>query len=211
MKKLFIFDLDGTLVDSYFAIQKSLNATMKKFNLPEVNFETVKRSIGHGDKNFITRFARPGQVEELLAFFKEQHEKDVLEYVRPMPHCHKMLSSLKQRQKKLAIATNRPSHSALLIIEKLGLDKFFNMIVCSDEVRHIKPHPLILQTIMGRLKYKPDETVYVGDMRLDIQTAMHAKVKPVYVKGGSSNLHEIPSHWGKSIINHLAEMHQFIR
>ena len=79
-KKLFVFDLDGTLADVYRAIEKSLNFTRKKFGYPKVDFKEIKRKVGRGDKLFIESFFSKKDAPKALGIYRKHHLKSVLKY-----------------------------------------------------------------------------------------------------------------------------------
>ena len=74
-KKLFIFDLDGTLADAYLAIQKSMNYTLKRLGYPEVSLSRVKKRVGKGDEKFITSFFPEKDQKKAIKIYRAQHKK----------------------------------------------------------------------------------------------------------------------------------------
>lgn len=205
-KDLFIFDVDGTLVDAYQAIEKSLNFTLKQLGYAVVGMQKIKYSIGHGDKNFIRTFFRKNDIENALSIYRKHHQKALLNFSKLKPNARKVLSSLKRKNKNLAVASNRPKHFTSILLDKLDIKKYFDRIVCADEIESLKPNPKILKTILDDLAVNRSKAVYIGDMDVDLETARRAKVDAVFAKGGSSTLKEVKKYRNKKVISDLGEI-----
>lgn len=190
-KKLFIFDLDGTLVDSYLAIQKSLNATRKKFGFKEIGLKRVIKAVGKGDRKFIQEFFPPELEDKALKIYRKQHKIDLLKYVKPMPYAKELLRFLKKRKIKIAIASNRPTKFTHLILNKLSMKKYIDYVLCGDRIKKLKPEPEIVFKILEKYKLSPHQTVFVGDMVIDIETAKNAGIDSVAITTGSSTQKEL--------------------
>ncbi|MBN3040931.1 MAG: HAD family hydrolase [Candidatus Omnitrophica bacterium] len=204
-KQLFIFDVDGTLVNSYRAIEKSLNYTRRQFGYSSITSEKVKKSVGRGDKPFVGLFFPQVHVEEALKMYRKHHEKALIRYSCLYPRTKQLLSSLKKRKKILAIASNRPAYFTNLLIKSLDIKKYFNAVYCADKIKSLKPDPKIIEIILKRFCKKRKEAVYIGDMDIDMETAKRAKVDAVFKKGGSSSLISVKK-YKKRVIKDLTEL-----
>lgn len=202
-KKLFIFDLDGTLVDAYTAIWKSLNFTLKKLNYPPVSFQEAKGNVGKGDRSFMEAFFLKDDIDEALRIYRSHHKRSLKKYSHPLPYAKKTLSLLKKRKKKIAVASNRPRYFTDIIVNKLGLRKYVDYVLCGDEIKSLKPCPKILNMIMAKFGTGKKETVFIGDMDIDLETAKRAKVDAIFIKGGSSALKDVRKYRNKKIISSL--------
>jgi len=189
--KLIIFDLDGTLVDAYPAIIKSFNYTMSKLGYPQQKSLTIRRAVGRGDENLLKPFVRRKDLKKAVLLYRKHHKTALLQYSRLFPSVDKVLTKLREKGFKLAVASNRPTKFSLILIRHLGLKKYFAYVLCADKLKHLKPHPEILRKIRQRFSLKPGQTLYVGDMTIDAQAAGNAKVKAVIVTTGSSSKTEI--------------------
>lgn len=205
-KKLFIFDLDGTLVDAYTAIRKSLNYTLKRLGYRPVSFARAKRNVGKGDKAFMEVFFRPGDVEKALAIYRCHHETSLKKYSRLKAYSSKFLRALKKRGKKIAIASNRPRCFTNIIIKALKIDLLVDYILCADEINSHKPKPKILNMVVKKFGVKKGEAVFVGDMDIDMETAKRAHIDAIFIKGGSSTLADIKRYKVKKVIRSLKEL-----
>lgn len=203
MKKLYIFDLDGTLVDAYRAIWLSLNFTRRKLGYPEVSYDEVKRKVGKGDKLFILTFFPKQDLEPALKLYREHHKKTLLQYAQTYPYARWLLYQLKRKGKLVAIASNRPMYYTNLVLKKLNLKKYIDYILCADKIKTLKPDPKVLKLILKKLNVKKEDAVFIGDMDIDLETAKRAGVDAVYVKGGSSSLFSVAKYRNKKVASSL--------
>ncbi len=191
MVKLIIFDIDGTIVDAYRAIQESLNFTLKKLGYPKVGMTAVRMAVGHGDRNFMERFVAKKDAREGLKLYRPHHEKSLLRYSRVIPGARKLLRDLKKKGYKLAIASNRPPKFSKILLKHLGLLKYFDVVACAKDKTEIKPKPFLIPKILRKLKVSKAEALYIGDMTVDVRAGRNAGVKVIAVLGGSSSKTEL--------------------
>jgi HAD superfamily hydrolase (TIGR01549 family) len=205
-KKLFIFDLDGTIADAYTAIWKSLNFTRKKFKLKPISYNEVKRKVGRGDRLFMEVFFPKDMMERALIIYKKHHKKSLARYSKQKKNARKVLNILNKRSKLLAIASNRPYYFTVIILKSLDMKKYFDIVACADRVRSIKPKPGILYYVLRKLRVKKQDAVFVGDMDIDMETAERAGMDAIFITGGSSSLSAVKKYKNKKVIRSLEEI-----
>lgn len=188
---LVIFDLDGTLINAYKAIYRSVNFTLRATGYQEQAERIIHRAVGWGDRNLLKPFVREEDLDRALAIYRRHHARSLLSGTRLFPGVRRLLSTLRKRNYRLAVASNRPTRFSLIVMRHCAIRGFFDMVLCGDKVKKGKPDPEILRTIMARLRVKPGHTVYVGDMFLDMQAARRAGAHPVAVTTGSSTRAEL--------------------
>jgi len=191
MFKLIIFDIDGTIVDAYTAIEKSLNYARRKLGYRPVSVRKVRTSVGHGDRLFIESHFCKEDVEEALKLYHEHHEKALLRYSKVIPGARRLLFSLKKKGYKLAIASNRQPKFSLILLKYLDLLKYFDAVEFAKNKKEIKPKPFLIPRILKQLGVRKEEALYVGDMTVDVDAGRSAGVKVVAVLGGSSSHSEL--------------------
>jgi phosphoglycolate phosphatase len=204
--KLIIFDLDGTLIDAYTAITRSFNYAMQKLHYPLQEASIIRRAVGWGDENLLRPFIQEKDLKKALAIYRQHHRLALVKNSRLFPQTEKVLSYLKNKGYKLAVASNRPTRFSWILIRHLKIAKYFDYVLCADKLRYIKPHPEILNKIMQRFHLEPKETVYIGDMTIDVQAGKRAKLKTVIVTGGSSTTFEIKKEKPCRIIKRLKDL-----
>ena len=205
-KKLFIFDLDGTLADVYTAIERSLNFTRNTLGYSNVSYRVIKRSVGRGDRLFMEAFFGSEDIIRALRIFRKHHKESVRRYSRLMPFAKQLLKKLKERKKYVAIASNRPTVFTNRILKVLDIKKYIDYVLCADRAKRIKPCPDMLINIIRRFKVSLEDAVYVGDMAIDLEAARRAKIDSVFVKGGSGVVKEARAYAKARIISSLGEI-----
>jgi len=187
MTRLVIFDLDGTLVDAYEAIVKSLNFTRAALGYAKVDVLHVKKAVGKGDRNFIEGFFKKRDRAAALRIYRAHHKKALVGHARLMPYARQTLLRLKKHGLTLAVASNRPAFYSNILVRHLSLRRYFDVILCAKSTHELKPNPKILRMIVRRCRAKPSEAVYVGDMVIDVETARNAHMRSVAITTGSSS------------------------
>lgn len=209
--KLIVFDLDGTLVNAYTPVYRSLNYVLKQHGIKPVGHAMVKSSVGWGDRNLLGKFLPQAQVEKALKSFRSHHKTALASGVRFMPGAKRLLNFLKRNDYLLAVASNRATGSSMAILKCLGIEKYFDHILCGDKLSKLKPHPEVLQRTLKNLSLKPGEAVFVGDMTIDIETGRRARVKTVAVVTGSSTRQEIERLRPWRVIDRVDDLLQVLR
>lgn len=205
-KRLYIFDLDGTLVDAYRAIERSLNSTLTRLGYPPVSYTKVKRNVGKGDRIFIQTFFPKKDIGVALKLYRQRHKNDLLWYLRLRPSALTTLRALKKRNKLIAIASNRPRYFTHIILRRLRIQRYFDSVLCADQLSTRKPHPKILNSLIKRFGVTKEEAVYAGDMDIDLETARRAHIDAIFVKNGSSTLKDVKRYRDKRVISSLREI-----
>ena len=185
MKKVIIFDMDGTLVNSSITIANAINYVRKHLGFEPMNEEKILRLVNDNTIN-------PAQVFYHAKTFDKDHEKWFSEYYSKH-HGHELvlydgiyelLKKLKEKGCKLAIATNAYRVSALESLEHLKIVDFFESVICADDVPQAKPSPLMLYEILEEVKCSKNEAVFIGDGPRDQEAGERANMDYLMVDWG---------------------------
>ncbi len=193
-KDLLIFDLDGTLIDSSDDIAWSANRTLEYMGYRERPLESIKEHIGWGVKNLLEKLMPQEsneRIEEARRKFLEYYGGHLIVATRLYPGVMDTLRYFRDRKKHMAVVTNKPEALTHGIIEGLGLERFFDVVVGGDTVGNKKPHPEPVIKVLDRLGIPPDRAVFVGDSPVDCQSACAAGVDVVGVAYGFRGREEL--------------------
>jgi phosphoglycolate phosphatase len=199
--RLAIFDLDGTLADSledlYLAVAQALSA----LQLPMRSREEVRGFVGEGAARLLARAIAPQEhlLEPALAAWRAHYAEHLLDHTRLYPGVAAALASARCT---LAVLTNKPGPMARRILEGLGVRSRFAAVVGGDEAPR-KPDPTGTLEIMSRLGAAREETVLIGDSRVDCETAAAAGVQFVAVTWGLVGASEL-ARCGATVFAHAA-------
>lgn len=182
--RLLIFDLDGTLADTIGTIGEAVNEVMRAFSFDEKSDEEVRAAIGNGAKALIDRCI-PGDSavtrEQREEMYRSYHEA----YGRTYSHCQscyegieKALADLKKRGYTLAVLSNKQDVYVKALTEQL-LPKGTVAMAVGQTERPKKPDPTVPLDMARTLGFTAEETAFVGDSEVDIQTAKRAGMLPV--------------------------------
>lgn len=210
-KTLIIFDLDGTLVNAYPAVVLSVNETLKTLGFKPRSALAIKRAVGMGDRQLLAQFVGDGLAGAALEIYRPHHEQALLHHVRWLPTVLPTIKKLKASRMRLAIATNRPSQFTRLILSELDAHKYFDIVLCADQVANPKPYPDMIHKINEEMKVHQSEVCYVGDMTIDVHTGQQAGVETIAVSTGSSTIKELKALKPKAIISKMSQILTLIR
>jgi len=207
VKDLFVFDLDGTLIDSSGDIAHAANKTLLSFGLAAMDKEDIKANIGWG-VNMLLEKLMPGidgaGLEMARSRFLAFYGEGLIEETELYPGVMDTLLSLGKKGKKLAILTNKPEALSKRIINELSLEDFFISIIGGDTFPNRKPHPASLIGIMKSAGTSSADTVFVGDSPIDCETGAAAGVFTVGVSYGFRPVEELKSSGCDIIISEFA-------
>ena len=178
MTRLFVFDLDGTLVDSLRDLADSANELIVSCGGAALEADAVARMVGEGAATLVSRAfvaARVEQPPDALSRFLAIYDMRLLNHTRPYEGTADTLKMLSSRA-SLAVLTNKPFTATRRILEGLELSPFFNAdaVIGGDGPLPRKPDPSGLRSLCERVGVAPADTVLVGDSLIDWQTARNA-------------------------------------
>lgn len=185
----YIFDLDGTLLYTLEDLANSVNYAMEQSHYPTHSIDEVRNMVGNGVKVLIERAVPSGTSREetlhALSIFQQHYLIHNQDTTRPYEGIMEMLNALKQAGKKVAVVSNKFDKAT-----KALCDKYFpgliDIAVGENEAAGIrkKPYPDMVMEVMQELGVSADESVYIGDSEVDIDTARNASLPCITVLWG---------------------------
>jgi phosphoglycolate phosphatase len=176
-----LFDFDGTLADSFAAITASTNHVRTSFGLPAMTEAEVRRYVGHGLRNLMVELAPGFDADEAVRRYREHHPTVMASGTRLFPGVADTVRDLHRRGVKLGVCSNKAVPFTRALVRGLGLGECMAEVLGPEDAGgKPKPDPTMLLEACRRLGVPPVETVYVGDMIVDVQAGKAAGI-PVWL------------------------------
>lgn len=200
----YIFDLDGTLLDTLADLATSVNHTMKQFGFPEHSFDEVRRMVGNGIKKLIERAIPQGTenplYDSVYDAFMTYYLEHSLDTTCPYDGIVEMLHALKERGKNIAVVSNKYCKATEQLCRHFFKDYVSVAIGESENIRK-KPAPDSVLEVMRRLATDKDHCVYIGDSDVDIETARNSGIPCISVLWGFRDKDFLISHGATCLVS----------
>ena len=194
--KAIVFDLDGTLIDSLEDIADSMNIVLKSAGFPTHPVEAYKYFIGDGMDILVKRTlprekATPVVAKKCLAAMKKVYGNRWVAKTHPYPGIANLLNRCEAIGLKMGILSNKPDDATQLAVDHFLLPEIFSAIHGARPNIPKKPNPLGAELMAGQLGVEPEECIFLGDMPVDMQTAIAAGMYPVGALWGLRTAQEL--------------------
>lgn len=222
MYKLFVFDLDGTLVDSLGIITRTFNSVLRRYGLPNIQKEKYNYFAGDGPavlaRRAIEYLKSEGRIqpgEEEFVFqgvypdYLETYDQLKDDLTRPYRGMEEVLEKLKENNRKIAICTNKRKAAAENLVQDI-FSQEFDYISALEEGISRKPDPDMLNIVIEKLGVSKDEVLYFGDTNTDMKTGINAGVDTVAVAWGFREREELEAFHPLGIIDHPKEILKYL-
>jgi phosphoglycolate phosphatase len=190
----YLFDLDGTLIDSAPDINGALNAALTAGGYPAVAEELTRHWVGFGSRVLLEqalahhdaseRIGDTAHVDHLLAVFIDYYRAHIADSSRVYPGVVAGLAGLTARGAQLAVVTNKLEGLSVQLLQALDLARFFGAIVGGDTLPQRKPDAAPARHACRTLGVALSDSLFVGDSKTDVDTARAAGCPVVCVRGG---------------------------
>lgn len=210
MSKLVIFDVDGTILDSYGLYEKVVEIYSREQGLPQPCIRTIKEGYGAPrEHDFKWGVSREEQLRHLYATFQITDDWSVSGEADKTPGLfhgvEETLTHFKDLGHTLAIVTSKPEKPLLHLLEYHGIEKLFSAQRNWDDIarrgEREKPCPDKVQSIMRDLKFAPEETVMIGDTTMDVRAGLSAGASAIGVTWGTHTFDQLAGAGARHIID----------
>lgn len=186
-KKLIIFDLDGTLINTLEDLNASVNFALDTFSYPHRSLAQTRSDIGNGVAKLIERSIPDGihnpQYEKCLEIFKSHYREHYFDKSLPYPQIKEVLWELKRRGYTLAVVSNKFDEGAKKLVNHF-YPEIFSYIQGEVDFLKKKPSPEMIDFVIKNATFSKKEAIYIGDTNVDYESASNAGIDVILVSYG---------------------------
>ena len=215
MKKIIIFDLDGTLLNTLEDLADSTNYALQVFDYPQRSLEEIRNFVGNGVKLLIERAILQGaqnpDFADCLRIFKEHYSKNMYNKTAPYPEIIEMLKDLRSKGCKIAVVSNKFDAAVKELCGKY-FEGLVDVAIGENEAAGIckKPAPDTVFKAIYELGGTVADAVYVGDSDVDIQTAQNSFMPCISVTWGFRSREFLIQNGAKVLIDRPKQIIEYI-
>jgi len=201
-----VFDFDGTLADAYSGIAASVNHVRGLHGLPALSDEQVKLFVGRGVEWLLENTVPGCDIPFEVNRYREHHPSVMVQGTHLLPGAGELLSAARRAGVKTAVCSNKRRAFTVELLRHLGIADRIDAVLGPDDVPRPKPAPDMLLAALQRLGVRADETIYIGDMVVDVQAARAAGIRVFGVATGSQHRADLAAAAPDRMMNSLADL-----
>ena len=201
-----IFDLDGTLIDSYQAIYLSFRYAYESMGLPPLSYEEARKVVGLGLTITFNDLLGRERTPEALRLFRKKYWEVFPDHTQFLPGARELAFELHRRGIRQAIATNKLGRFSRAIIRHFGMNDLFVAVLGDEDVALNKPDPEMLLAAIEKLALPKDEVVMVGDSLVDIQAARNTGIRIFAVPSGTTRKEVLQEAKPTALLERLSDL-----
>lgn len=220
MKKLILWDLDGTLINTLEDLAAAVDYALELRGLPTHSIEEYRKMVGHGVRNLVKQALEASSIANLarsdastgltdayidsaLADFREYYEAHIDVHTRPYPGIPELLNKLNAMGVKMAVASNKFQEGTEKLIQEFFPAIAFVSILGNRPGYPLKPDPEIVQEVLQKAGIGPEDAMMVGDSPTDMKTAANGGIDALAVTWGYRTLEELA---GNRMVHSVEEL-----
>lgn len=214
-----VFDLDGTLLDTLEDLADTGDHVLRAYGFAPVPADGFRYYVGNGMRNMVRRALeaslrlKPRPLEVTEALISEMLSRAVDYYMgnwhnktRPYPGIDKMLADLTARRVPFGVCSNKDDDFVKMTVRHFFPETSFVDVVGQSQATPLKPDPAGALRLAEKMGLRPEETVFVGDTRVDMRTAANAGMFAVGVTWGFRPKEELLEHGARMIVDRPEEI-----
>lgn len=211
MKKLAIFDLDGTLLNTIDDLGHAANHALEKSGYPTHDIDSYRFYVGNGVGRLLERVLPPDhrtpeKVARLREIFQEYYDRHLWDHTRPYPGIEELLTELTARGVRLAVASNKYQSATSALVAHFFPRLPFDAVHGMRPDIPAKPDPSIVFNVLTDVPTPKADVIYIGDSGVDMETARRACVESVGVAWGFRPVSELRQFLAEHIITDPADL-----
>lgn len=203
-----IFDLDGTLIDSLEDIARALNGALSAHGLPTHALQAYRHFVGEGVANLVKRSLPQDQgalFDAVMADYRVRYAEKMIACTRPYAGVAEVLVALQRRRVKLGVLSNKPDLATQRLVAHF-FPRTFDAVHGERMGLPRKPDPRTALEMAALLGVRPGECAFVGDTKIDMETARAARMLPVGVTWGFRDEQELRTSGAQRIVHRAEEL-----
>lgn len=214
MKKLVLFDLDGTLLDTIEDLGAAVDHALAKKGLPLHTMDEYRHMVGHGVRNLVTQALPAGLraddvlVDDVLAGFKTYYSAHIDVKTRPYPGMQALLTELQGYGIRMAVVSNKFQEGAAFLVREFFPDIDFVDILGNRPGFPLKPSPEIVEEVLSKAGIEKADAILVGDSPTDMRTAANGGIDGIAVSWGYRTVEELT---GNRLVSTVEELRSALR
>lgn len=207
-----LFDLDGTLVDSYNALTEAVNHARRTHGLHELSPTRIRELVGEGIERLLQRaFERTELPRSIVQAFEARYDDICCAESRVLADVDVTLHELHELGVAMAVCTNKPTVFSKKILDFLGLSRYFRAIVGPDIAGARKPEARHLAVTLESVACSREEALFVGDMPLDVRAARNSGIDVAVVATGSSTREQLTASGPDHFLERFSDLIKLVR
>jgi phosphoglycolate phosphatase len=206
-----LFDFDGTLADSFAAITASTNHVRQSYGLEPLPESVVRQYVGHGLRNLMQELCPGFPPDEAVRRYREHHPTVMHSGTQLFPGVRETIRELHRRGIRLGVCSNKAVRFSKELVQRLDLGEYLTEVLGPEDVNgQPKPNPEMLWEACRRFGVSPAETVYVGDMLIDVQAGKAAGIPVWLVHVGQAGTEDPRTASPDRVLKEFSELKELI-
>lgn len=213
-KTTLIFDFDYTLADSSKGIFECANYALENLGYQPHGFESISQTIGHSLPETFRLLASnqdKNEAEKFVQLFVSHADKVMNDLTVIYPEVFELMPEIKKLGYKTGIVSTKYRYRIKGVLEREGLDQYFDIIVGGEDVNEHKPNPEGLLLILNEFGLEKKDLLYVGDSLVDAEAAKRADVDFIAVTTGSTTKEQFEQVKCKKIFSGLSALKELLQ
>lgn len=217
MKKLLIFDVDGTILDTMETITFHINKAINEYGIEPVDSSYTASILGYSSVFLLEKVLEfrdykcdKNKFTEILDTYHKSYQDDVTHLTKPYDGIREMLSDLKDKGYLLAALSNKPEHTLSVLFDKIDFNKYFDYSTGQIDDIPKKPDPYMINFLIDKFSLEKEDVCLIGDTEVDFETAKNAGIDFIAVTWGFRTKKQLEDLNPKFIVDDVGELRKLI-